>query len=269
MKSRDLFLFVSLRVHSWTLLFLFLLCSHARAADEANVWQPDVYPISYWCGPPPQFTTIERYREIKEAGFTIVFPPCGGATAALNHTILGFCKELGLRAFVQDPRMPLAIGSDAKAKAAIDAIVKEYADEPALAGYFITDEPGAGAFPGLGEVVAALGERDPKHVAFINLLPNYATPEQLGAPTYDQHVRRFIEQVKPPLVSYDHYTFAAGNAESFYQQIKTVRSITLEQKLPFWNIVLSVQHGPYRNLTEPELRWQAMNTLCFGGKGLL
>ena len=74
---------------------------------------------------------------------------------------------------------------------------------------------------GLGEVVAALRERDPAHVAFINLLPNYATPQQLGTPTYDAHVRRFIEQVKPPLVSYDHYTFAAGNAQSFYDQIKT------------------------------------------------
>jgi chondroitin AC lyase len=270
-KMRSLMLIFHLRnlrnLRNLRLLLLLLLTSAVMAGERA--WQPETFPISYWCGPPPQFTTIERYREIKDAGFTVVFPPCGGATPELNHKILGFCKELGLRAFVQDPHMPLAIGGDAKPKAAIDAIVREYADESALAGYFITDEPGAGAFEGLSEVVAALRERDPKHVAFVNLLPNYATPAQLGAATYDGYVRGFIERVKPFAISYDHYTFAAGNAQSFYDQIKAVRSITNDAKLPFWNIVLAVQHGPYRNLTEPELRWQAMNTLAFGGKGLL
>src|SRR3954454_5296503 len=137
MKRRIQNLFLFIRIHSWFILFLLMSTAQATAAETTQPWQPDVFPISYWCGPPPQFTTIERYRQIKDAGFTVVFPPCGGATPELNHRILAWCKELGLRAFVQDPRMPLAIGADAKAKAAIDTIVKEYANEPALAGYFI------------------------------------------------------------------------------------------------------------------------------------
>jgi chondroitin AC lyase len=39
--------------------------------------------------------------------------------------------------------------------------------------------------------------------------------------------------------------------------------------VPFWNIVLCVQHYDYRHLTEPELRFEAMQTLAYGGKGLL
>ena len=30
--------------------------------------------ISYWCGPPKDPTTVERYREIAEAGFNVAFP---------------------------------------------------------------------------------------------------------------------------------------------------------------------------------------------------
>jgi hypothetical protein len=49
-----------------------------------------------------------------------------------------------------------------------------------MEAYFITDEPGAGAFPGLGKLVAYLRERDPAHLAYINLFPTYANEQQLG-----------------------------------------------------------------------------------------
>ena len=39
--------------------------------------------------------------------------------------------------------------------------------------------------------------------------------------------------------------------------------------MPFWNIVLVTEHSAYRNLTEPELRFEAMQTLAFGARGLV
>jgi hypothetical protein len=48
-----------------------------------------------------------------------------------------------------------------------------------------------------------------------------------------------------------------------------VRKVSVESGIPFWNIVLAVQHGDYRNLKEPELRFEAMQTLAYGAKGLL
>jgi hypothetical protein len=38
---------------------------------------------------------------------------------------------------------------------------------------------------------------------------------------------------------------------------------------PFWQIVLSVQHGDYRKLTENELRFEAMQSVAFGVSGLV
>jgi hypothetical protein len=44
----------------------------------------------------------------------------------------------------------------------------------------LTDEPGAGAFPALGKLVAYLRQRDPAHLAYVNLFPSYANEVQLG-----------------------------------------------------------------------------------------
>src|SRR5439155_26074396 len=101
-------------------------------------------------------------------------------------------------------------------------------------------------------------------------LPNYARPGHLGAWDYDIYLREFVETVQPFAISYDHYHFTQkGDGARFFENLQAVRDVAREKHLPFWNIVLCVQHGQYRNLTEPELRFEAMQSLAFGAKGLL
>ena len=63
---------------------------------------------------------------------------------------------------------------DPAKRAQLDALIETVKNHPAMEAYYITDEPGAGAFPGLGKLVAYLRERDPAHLAYINLFPTYA-----------------------------------------------------------------------------------------------
>jgi len=234
-------------------------------------WAPKEFPISFWCGPPEGFITVERYREVASAGFNYLMPPCEGrATPERNRKILDTARAAGLKAFLADERMPLAITGAPDARERLDAIVADYAKHPAFAGYFLTDEPSAGAFPGLGEVVAYLRQKDPKHPAYINLFPNYASEQQLGTPTYDLHVEQYIRTVRPFAVSYDHYHFLKDrDRPGFFANLDSVRRLSIEHGLPFWQIVLSVPHLAYRPLTEAEKRWEAMQTLAYGGKGLM
>src|SRR5215218_10294590 len=97
----------------------------SRATKGDSVWRPTEFVLSFWCGPPEPFTTPERYREIKFAGFTHVMPPCAATTLALNRTILDLCARFGLKAFVADGRMPLRITGEPDAKARLDAIVAD------------------------------------------------------------------------------------------------------------------------------------------------
>src|SRR5690349_25092420 len=153
------------------LILSLLVALYATAAPATqSLWHDDSFAIGFWCGPPGKFTTLERYQEIKDAGFTIVFPPCSGATVETNHKILDYCQQLGMKAFIGDSRVPVGGATDPKVRAGIDAAIAEYSKHSALAGYFIADEPGPGAYPALGEVVGYLRAKDPKHFAYINLL---------------------------------------------------------------------------------------------------
>jgi len=242
-----------------------------RPIHEIVTGSPDVFPISFWCGPPRNFVNVERYQQIKDAGFTFIMPDgVGGHEPELQKKILDTAQQVGLKAFITDNRMPHGIAGSAEAKKRIDDIVADYKDHRALAGYYITDEPGTGMFPALGETFAYLQEKDPDHPAYINLLPNYAPLDYLGTPTYDAHVEQFVKIVKPKLLCYDHYGFLSKyDRPGFFANLETFRNQSLKSNLPFWQIVLLINHGDYRNTTEAEKRWEAWNTLAYGGKGLL
>jgi hypothetical protein len=236
--------------------------------------------ISFWFGPPKAETTLKRYQEIAECGFTVVLPPAygeGGRTTEVktNKKILELCKKTGLKAFVEDSRLLAKQPKAADFARNLDAVLADYSAHPALAGYFLTDEPNAGQFPLLAAVNQYLRKKDPKHIPYINLMPIYASAEQLGSRTYEEHVSRFIKSVKPVLVSWDHYALLGGdlvgNKErpNYFENLEIVRKQTAKAGLPFVQIILSVPHLFYRDPNEIELRWQVFTTLAYGATGVL
>lgn len=245
-----------------------VLAAPARAARRPA---PEEFLISFWCGPPPQETTLERYREIAGAGFNAVLPPCGGPiTPELNRQILGLCAQTGLKAIVSDPRLEGGEAGSTELAAALDGVVADYSRSPALLGYFLQDEPSAGQFPRLGALDRGLRARDPKHLPFINLFPNYASPAQLGTRSYPGYVRQFLETVRPKLLSFDHYALVgAGERPSYFDNLEVIRRESLRAEVPFASIILATPHGPYRDPTEADLRWQVYTSLAYGARGIL
>jgi len=235
--------------------------------------QPSIckeFIISLRCAPPAEETNLERYREIAECGFNVVLPPCGAWSVDLNRQILDLCQKTGLRAIVGDGRVLAKQPDDPDFARNLEAVIADYAKHPALAGYFLVDEPSASAFPLLGAVNRYLLQKDPKHLPYINLFPNYANEQQLGTRTYDEHISRYIKEVQPALVSWDHYAlFEGGERDIYFENLEIVRRHCLQAKVPFVQIVLTVPHGPYRDPDEADLRWQAYTTLAYGAKGIL
>ncbi len=225
------------------------------------------FVVTYWYGVPPDTATPERYREIAEAGFTVA-QISGDRKRILEQ--LDWCRNAAIAGMVIDGRITSAVSGQDGWRDRIREAVADYHDHPALWGYFVVDEPSAGQFPILGEIVVELKERDPDHPAYINLFPNYANEQQLGTKTYEEHVRRYVETVKPPVVSYDHYAILDDGTErpEYFPNLETVRSLSLKAGLPFWQIILVVPCLPYRNPSEADLRWQVWTTLAYGAKGV-
>lgn len=151
----------------------------------------------------------------------------------------------------------------------IDAVVAEVRNHPAALGFLLRDEPPAGMMPGLGEVAAILRRAMPGTWPYVNLLPNYATAAQLGAPTYEAYVQKFVHDVHPPLLSYDNYSLFNGRMMGrFYTNLATVRSASQKAGIPFWNVILSNSHFSYMEPSDATLRLQAYSTIAYGGRGI-
>lgn len=151
----------------------------------------------------------------------------------------------------------------------IGALVAEVRNRPAALGFFLYDEPQAQMMPGLGEVAEMLRKAMPGAWSYVNLLPNYGTAERMGASTYDAYVQKYMEEVRPPLLSYDNYSLFNGEMLGrFFTNLATVRSAAHKAGIPFWNVILANSCFSYMEPSEATLSLQAYSTIAYGGRGI-
>jgi len=197
------------------------------------------------------------------------------------------CEKLGLSVIVSEgPHLTTKDWmkmSDEEIDNYIKVMVKKAGRSKAIIGYHICDEPSATAFPALAKAVAAVKKYAPGKLAAINLYPNYATiwqmdqiKSQLGTKTYTEYLERFVNEVKPQILSYDNYMVEMSmdlvnkeKAASYYTNLVEVRRIALKYHLPFVNVVSSNQIRPFTTIPSPaNLAFQAYTTLAAGAGGI-
>jgi len=181
----------------------------------------------------------------------------------------------GLRALLTNPLLTPATLDDMAQRAKLDALIKRVRTNPALYAYFIVDEPSAAQFPVLGRLVSYLRERDPAHLAYINLFPTYASNKQLGTKgdklaAYQEHLREYLEIVQPALISYDHYQFTTnGDTADYFLNLALIRRSAIEAHLPFLNIVQASSWSPSIRVPDSdEVRYLVYTTLAYGAQGI-
>ena len=203
------------------------------------------------------------------AGFTVVGPPCEGVqTPELARQALRVAARHGLVMWIADSRFDAEAPGRPGWETALDAAVSEYRDQPGFGGYFVADEPVVDQFAGLAAVIGRLRAADPDHLAYVNLLPEYAVGGA-GAASYPDYVERFVTTVEPALLSYDYYPFGIpGTRPTFFTSLALMRELSERHGVPFMLIVLAMPHATYRDPTEGELRWQAYHALAYGARGI-
>ncbi len=228
----------------------------AAAVRSPARFVQDRLAIGFWVAPQTDQNVEARYAEIAEANFTFVIGLCGGAHPVPARQQLAWCENYGLKALVP---------FDGNA-------VDQLPDGPAVWGYSIMDEPNAKLFPELRQKVDAVRQARPGKLAYINLFPDYATPDQLGTPTYAEHVRRFMAEVQPDVLSMDHYPrFGPGadGRDNYCRNLAVLRDDSLAAGIPFWNFFNTMPYGPHTDPTEAQLRWQIFTSLTYGAKGVM
>lgn len=231
---------------------------------------PRPFFITFWCGPPLPELTDARAAEIAAAGFDVIGPPCEGMmNPALIATGLDTAARHGLKMWINDGRIEQHTGIKPDWQARLRAVVDQFGGHPALDGYFLVDEPSSDQFADLGLVVGGLRQLDPARVPYINLLPDYISPEALGTDTYAEHVDQFVAVVQPTLLSVDYYPFLHNvDRDTFFANLELIRDRALRAGIPWMLIVQALPHGQYRDPTPAELAWQVYNGLAFGARAI-
>lgn len=259
----------------------------SAATKPGKRWEIGAPIVTYWTGP----------------GTTMALDDRSAAQARAGGWNLGWAtKPEDLDVFHRHGmRVMLMIGTPnvddpAQAKALGD-LIERVRSHPAMYAYYLVDEPGAGAFPALGKLVKFLRQRDPAHLAYINLLPTYASDAQLqvssdaaerakvGYPQdfagvntddktalrYREHLRQFVEVVQPDLISYDHYHFMKNSdGNQYFLNLALIRMAALEAGRPFLNIIQTCDSPSegWRGPGENELRWLTYTSLAYGAQGI-
>ena len=196
-----------------------------------------------------------------------------GFNVALANTYqdMQIAQSHGLRTMFQSELLTPASLDGGVQQASLNAMIDQVKQSSAHYGYMIRDEPNASEFAGLGQLVDYLRQRDPDHLAYINLLPNYASDTQLGTNGYDAYLSQYINTVQPSLLSYDHYQFYTTGDESRYlQNLASVAKSAKQAGIPFLNTVQACSWDPatIRVPNAVETRFLIYSTLAYGAQGI-
>lgn len=242
-----------------------LMCTVATtvglASEPARVAPEDFIVLAWRVG-----STEQQLRAAYDCGFNVVGPVLAKDLSAV--------KSAGLKAIVfpadeQLGGQPVDFQQIQTAEQ-FKLLLEPTLQNSATFGVLLRDEPTADLFAEIGRQVKMFQTADAQPQPLVNLFPNYAMPAQLGTDTYREYLERFVEQVQPPLISYDHYALMDDGSVrgGYFENLEDVRRTALLHDLPFMQIVLANAHFNYADPTDAGLRFQAYTTLAYGARGI-
>jgi hypothetical protein len=198
-----------------------------------------------------------------EAGFTLSH--FGAPDLATMSKMLDAAHEAGVKLLIGLPELA----------ADPEGTARQFQNHPANGGYYLTDEPGAAAFPHLGKWTQRIQSVDSVHPCYVNLLPTYGETVW-GTPDYTTYIDQFLAQVPTQMLSFDHYPIhRTGDdpatdrvRDDYFRNLEICSAAARKAKRPLQAFVLSVAHTPYPIPTLAHLRLQAYSDLAYGAQVL-
>jgi len=242
------------------LLFTFMMIFSGTIGAQERISSKRPLPIMAWAGIPESETNMERFLELKEMGININLSNYPNADAM--QKALDLAQQAGIKMITSCPEL----------KSETEKTVNRFMNHPALAGYFLRDEPVRKDFAALGEWAREIEALDKKHFCFVNLIASIhpTLTEALGTASYADYLKTFVSEVPTQLLSFDFYPIlTSGIHEWWYKGLEVVSEETQKMGKPFWAFALASSYNELHPVPAvPALRLQLYSNLAYGAQGL-
>ena len=242
------------------MLFIFFVLMDGKITAQEKIRSEQPLPIIAWAGIPAGETNIERFTELKEMGINVNLSNYPNADAM--QQALDLAQKVGIRMITSCPEL----------KTETEKTVRRFMNHPALAGYFLRDEPVRKDFADLGNWAKKISSVDSHHICFVNLIASIHTTktEALGTANYAEYVSTFAKEVPTQLLSFDFYPILTeGIHEYWYDGLEVFSAVARKLAMPFWAFALASSYNELHPVpTIPALRLQLYSNLAYGAQGL-
>lgn len=271
-------------------------CSGNREAPSLS--SEESMHIGAWVAPPPTkdnqgnylYINESHYQDIADSGIDTIYSLYERGQTEAQLEALDMAEAVGIDYYLSHPALAglfqgvtdtdgTIIDADYNADVALmQEILQPYESHPAFKGILVIDEPGAAPFKGLGIFREAFKEHYPDKDFYINLFPTYSSFAQRDERSYVEYIDEYIRDVGTSFLSYDHYPLMKRGDQpiltaDYLMNLEIIAEKTHEADIPFWLFLQTIGFtqstgSQWRTPDESMLRWQLMNSLAFGAKGI-
>ncbi len=222
--------------------------------------------ISIYSPPPADFLNEEQYAVMKEAHIDFIFNIGPGVSTDKegNLKTLDMARKHGLYVYVFDARI-------SQSESKIREMVADYRGHPALAGYYLTDEPDSARLQSVIDLHRLVTGLAPEKDSYVNHLPDWAVND------YEHgFMERWIQGVGPQnlnYLAYDNYPFKRKQRyeKTYYNNLDIIRRLGLKYGIKTSSCLQSfgMAFNDVEELRRPnpdEMRLNVYSNLAYGIK---
>ena len=238
-------------------------------------------PADYYDGGNESFITVERYRELKNAGFDFIV---GHAEKGFKSpdvlNALECAKEAGVKYVINSDIMNFYNSTPERIKQTIGSSI----EHEGCMGAFAVDEPQATRYKNIGALWDRFSKATDKKL-LINLLPlimpdefpmyNVTTYQELySAVTYEQYLQSYCDYVKNDFISIDIYPFyqkEVGGSMTYSMYVPWLRNLEIAETVAVrngrehWQCVQGQQvHSFSKKPDYYDVRMQIYTSMAYG-----
>ncbi|ROI02663.1 MULTISPECIES: hypothetical protein [unclassified Chryseobacterium] len=214
-------------------------------------------PIVGYFGIPEQNISVDNYRVMKDAGFSISLMNFSNLNNALNA--LDAAQKVGIKLILFFPQL----------HSEPQISIPKIKNHPALYGYFIGDEPFPSDFNNFVKYLDIIKTYDDTHKFYINLNPMYASKERFDGIGYEDYISQAINKLPFSFVSFDHYPLVDNKIrKEFYENLEIINRQSKKYHKSFWAFACSTIHFDYLKPELAGIKLQQFGNLLYGAQGL-